>query len=47
MPSVRTESQPITMAATTAIGSASSTASHHGQPRLTWGVPLAPKIATA
>ncbi len=46
MPSVRTESQPMNAAASVATTIAISTASHHGQPRLTPSVAAVPKIAT-
>ncbi len=44
MPSVRTENQPMSVPQAVAMASASSTASHHGQPRL-MSVPLVAKIA--
>jgi hypothetical protein len=47
MPSVRTESQPISVAHSVAISSANGTATHHGQPRLISALLLVPSTATA
>ena len=45
MPSVRTDSQPISVAQAVAMASAKGTAAHQGQPRLT-SVALAPRMLT-
>ncbi len=46
MPSVRTESQPMSAPAIVAMAIAKGTTTHHGQPRLIASVALVPKIAT-
>ena len=45
MPSVRTDSQPMNVAAIVAMNTARITAIHHGQPRLISTAALVPKIA--
>ena len=47
MPSVRTDSQPMKVAQTTAISSANGTATHHGQARLISALLLVPSTAMA
>jgi hypothetical protein len=46
MPSVRTDSAPLSVPNITAIRIATGTVSHHGQPRLISATALEPKIAT-
>jgi hypothetical protein len=48
MPSVRTDSQPISVAQRVATAMANGTAAHHGQPKLAaWpAAPLVPRMAS-